>query len=88
MPQYKDHVRATLFLFLHQIGLPEWAQGDNQPKALALLAGWDEERARKALNAACQVGYATKEASHQSGQATTATLHKSKSNFKGKGRRA
>lgn len=55
-----DAERAWLFLFIVNRGLPPWAEGDKSPRALAILAGWTEEHAREALDAACAVGWAAK----------------------------
>jgi hypothetical protein len=56
-PQFsEDWEKAVLFVCLLTHGLPSWAAGHNQPKALAALCGWDEQRAKNALEEAGRRG--------------------------------
>lgn len=53
-----DWEKATLFLYLTQIGVPPWAKGDKnwQPKVMAALAGWTADQAAAAFEEATRRG--------------------------------
>lgn len=58
----KDHEKATLFLYLTQVGLPPWAETEKEKQILALAAitGWTKERAQSELDRSIACGYALK----------------------------
>jgi len=74
MKPISDADRATLFLYLTQNGLPSWQDHEPvqqlardldlpmgqaiQVAALAMITGWTRARAKKAIEAAVQCGYA------------------------------
>ncbi len=55
-----DEDKAVLFLYLCASGLPPWAVGHDQWKALAAITGWDEARTIAALEANVARGWAGK----------------------------
>ena len=56
-----DGEKATLLEFIHKHGRPEWSDSkQSQHKALALLCGWEEKRAKSAYDLAYRQGYLEK----------------------------
>ncbi len=52
----QDWEKVVLFLMLVDVGLPPWASGQGQWKALAALTGWSRERCVAAFEEAERKG--------------------------------
>ena len=52
----EDWHKAALFVYLVEVGLPSWASGENEWKALGALTGWPEKKCLAALEEAKRMG--------------------------------
>lgn len=58
-----DHEKATLLMYMEQVGLPPWggSKADVQIQVLMALCDWGKDRAENAFKEAQSKGYASNE---------------------------